>query len=191
MKFDSLKQLIDDSMTVSEFHSGNIPNIDLYMDQVMTLINDNFFSELKEEKLLTKTMIHNYSKEGLLKPVKGKKYSKEHILQMLLIYQLKNTLKISDIKSVLTSMSQWEDYSEDVLAECFDRFMELRRCEKETLSRCLSNGFQEAHLNLENKKDFLVAILSVSTLSHALKSIAESMIRSMSEDSSQEVTPSE
>ena len=43
MNFDELNQLIDDSIMSSDFRSKNIPNIDLYMDQVMTLINDGFF----------------------------------------------------------------------------------------------------------------------------------------------------
>ena len=59
MNFDELNQLIDDSIMSSDFRSKNIPNIDLYMDQVMTLINDGFSSDTNDEKRLTKTMIHN------------------------------------------------------------------------------------------------------------------------------------
>lgn len=181
MNFDELNQLIDDSIMSSDFRSKNIPNIDLYMDQVMTLINDGFSSDTNDEKRLTKTMIHNYSKEGLLKPIQGKKYSKEHILQMLLIYQLKNTLKISDIKTAFTAMTQWEDYNEEVLADSFDRFMELRGFEKETIQKCLTKELSEIHLDLENEKDFFIAMLSVATMSYALKSIAEHMIVAITE----------
>ena len=35
-------------------------------------------------------MINNYSKAKVITPVKGKKYTKEQIIQMLIIYQLKN-----------------------------------------------------------------------------------------------------
>ena len=96
------KRLIEIENT-SDLKSEDIPSLDLYMDQIMTLFDVNLADNKRNEddKLLTKTMINNYSKEGLLKPIKGKKYTKDHILQMLLIYSLKNTISIQEIKKVL------------------------------------------------------------------------------------------
>ena len=90
-----------------------IPSIDLYMDQIITLTEGALVNP--HERPLTKTMVNNYSKDGLIKPVKGKKYSKEQILQMLLIYNLKQTLAIADIKRVFHGIyenkpvAEWED----------------------------------------------------------------------------------
>ena len=98
---------------------SDIPSLDLYMDQIMTLF-DNYLNDHKrheEDKLLTKTMINNYSKEGILKPIKGKKYSKEHILQMLLIYSLKNTITIQEIKKVLLPYHEDTKEIEPILSE--------------------------------------------------------------------------
>lgn len=91
--FDSIK-LID---------SKDIPNIDLYMDQVTTFM-DNALSSNKrndDEKLLTKTMINNYAKNSLLPSPNKKKYNKDHIIILILIYYLKNVLSINDIKKIL------------------------------------------------------------------------------------------
>ena len=44
-------------------------------------------------------MINNYSKK-LLSPIKGKKYSHQHIMQMLCVYQLKQTLALGDVNSL-------------------------------------------------------------------------------------------
>lgn len=74
------------------FESDKIPEIDLYMDQVLSLI---------EEKGITKTMINNYSKERLIKPVKGKKYSKEQIIQILFILNMKNNIALNEIKALM------------------------------------------------------------------------------------------
>ncbi|WP_350448909.1 DUF1836 domain-containing protein, partial [Streptococcus pseudopneumoniae] len=80
-----------------------MPSIDLYMDQIISLIDNKLSANkrFESDKILTKTMINNYSKEGLIKPVKGKKYTKEQILQMIIIYSMKNKLTIQEIKRIL------------------------------------------------------------------------------------------
>src|SRR5690606_33081721 len=83
-------------------------NIDLYMDQVIQLFEHTFNQSTRneDEKVLTKTMINNYAKGKLLFPIKQKKYSKEHLLLISLIYQLKGTLSISDIKTTLEGINE-------------------------------------------------------------------------------------
>ena len=58
----------------------DLPNIDLYMDQVTTFMEDQLASTKRhdDDKILTKTMINNYAKNDLLPPPIKKKYSKEH-----------------------------------------------------------------------------------------------------------------
>lgn len=85
----------------------DIPNIDLYMDQVIQLFESKYDSLKRNEndKILTKTMINNYAKGKLFIPIKNKKYSKEHLILISLIYQLKGALSINDIKSVLEGIN--------------------------------------------------------------------------------------
>ena len=67
--------------------SADIPNIDLYMDQVTTFMDTRLREGVRnpgEDKILTKTMINNYAKNDLLPPPVKKKYSKEHVLRVLL-----------------------------------------------------------------------------------------------------------
>ncbi|WP_338260055.1 DUF1836 domain-containing protein, partial [Bacillus anthracis] len=59
-----------------------------------------------DEKVLTKTMINNYAKGKLFIPIKNKKYSKEHMILISLIYQLKGALSINDIKSSLEHINE-------------------------------------------------------------------------------------
>ena len=56
---------------------GEIPNIDLYMDQVTTFMDTHLEATKRneEDKILTKTMINNYAKNNLLPPPVKKKYS--------------------------------------------------------------------------------------------------------------------
>ena len=87
---------------------SDVPRLDLYMDQVLTLFDEHLSDNKRspDDKLMTKTMINNYSKEHLLMPVKGKKYTRQHIMQLLCIYQLKQGLLLSDIKALTRAVKK-------------------------------------------------------------------------------------
>ena len=77
-----LSEIIDKVVNKSDLTTKDIPSLDLYMDQIMTLFDDHLQDNKRfvDDKLLTKTMINNYSKAGVIKPVKGnKKVSKRSI----------------------------------------------------------------------------------------------------------------
>ena len=116
MDLNELKEKFSELNLQNQLTLEEIPEIDLYMDQVTQLF-DNKFNDSKrteEDKALTKTMVNNYAKGKLLMSVKNKKYSKEHLILMSLIYNLKGALSISDIKSslnkIVTSLENKETY---------------------------------------------------------------------------------
>ncbi len=84
----------------------DIPSIDLYMDQVTTFMEDHLgaLRRTEDEKILTKTMINNYAKNHLLPPPEKKKYSREHILILTMIYYFKSILSLQDIQDVLSPL---------------------------------------------------------------------------------------
>lgn len=86
----------------------DIPDIDLYMDQITTFMDEHLNSSkrFEDDKILTKTMINNYTKNALLPPSNKKKYAKEHMILLIFIYYFKNFLSISDIKSILNPISE-------------------------------------------------------------------------------------
>ena len=87
----------------------DIPNIDLYMDQVTTLMEENLRQSTRypgEDKILTKTMINNYAKNDLLPPPIKKKYTKEHVLVLIFIFYYKGLLSISDIQTLLEPITE-------------------------------------------------------------------------------------
>ena len=88
--------------------ASELPNIDLYMDQVTTFMDEHLEQSKRypEDKILTKTMINNYAKNHLLPPPNKKKYSKDHMLLLILIYYFKNILSINDIQKVLTPLNE-------------------------------------------------------------------------------------
>lgn len=84
--------------------ADEIPKIPLYMDQVTGYLDD-IFKDVKrdeDEKILTKTMINNYVKAGLLKAPEKKKYNAEQIKTLMMIYMLKGSLQIQEIEKFLS-----------------------------------------------------------------------------------------
>ena len=82
---------------------NEIPKLDLYLDQTVTLLEKelkNFICN-KDETIITKTMINNYVKQGLIKPPKKKKYNKIHIATLFVICILKQVYSISDISELI------------------------------------------------------------------------------------------
>ena len=86
---------------------GDVPGINLYMDQVTTFMDEHLSDSKRHEddKILTKTMINNYAKNQLIPPPEKEKYTKKHMLLLIFIYYFKNFLSISDIKSIFKPIS--------------------------------------------------------------------------------------
>ena len=102
-----LKEILDSLKKIDYVMPEDIPNIDLYMDQITTFMDSQLETSKRHEddKILTKTMINNYAKNDLLPPPVKKKYTKEHVLTLIFIYYFKNILSISDIQSILNPIT--------------------------------------------------------------------------------------
>ncbi len=105
---DMLNSILQSLSRIDYVKPQDIPNIDLYMDQVTTFMESQLGSTRRynEDKILTKTMINNYAKNNLLPPPVKKKYSKEHVLVLIFIYYFKNILSIRDIETLLKPLTE-------------------------------------------------------------------------------------
>ena len=79
-----------------------LPDIELYMDQVISYVNKylNVFNS-SAENLITPSMINNYVKHGILPPPAGKKYSRIHLAYICVIFFLKQILSLEEIKNII------------------------------------------------------------------------------------------
>ena len=167
---------------------GDVPNIDLYMDQVTTFM-DEHLSDVKmyeDDKILTKTMINNYTKNDLLPQQIKKKYSKEHIYVLTFIYYLKNILSISDIQKLLNPLTDKFFNKEELpdLEYIYSEIYNMEKAQIASLSKDVVERTQvakEAFLDVENEedKDFLQLFSLVGLLSfdvYMKKNIIESLI---------------
>ena len=142
---DMLNSILSSISRIDYVRPDDIPNIDLYMDQVTTFMEKELASSKRHEddKILTKTMINNYAKNNLLPPPEKKKYTKEHVLTLIFIYYFKNILSISDIQSILNPITDKYfgkdgSYSlEDIYREVFG----LEHQETQNLMKDLARKF--------------------------------------------------
>lgn len=105
---DFLNKIMESFDSIEHIKPSDIPNIDLYMDQVTTFMDKNLRKISRypdEDKIMTKTMINNYAKNNMLPPPIKKKYSREHVLVLIFIYYYKGILSISDIQTLLNPIT--------------------------------------------------------------------------------------
>lgn len=106
---DLLNSILENLERIRYVDMDDIPNIDLYMDQVTTFMDEKLQSTTRnpgEDKILTKTMINNYAKNDLLPPPVKKKYSKDHMMILIMIYYFKGVLSFSDIQEILKPITE-------------------------------------------------------------------------------------
>lgn len=166
---------LENKLTLEE-----IPTIDLYMDQVIQLFEKNFSDSKRneDEKVLTKTMINNYAKDKLFFPIKNKKYSKEHLILISLIYQLKGALSIHDIKTTLRNINEKILKEDFQLTSFYESYLNLtsKNVEdfREDVKKRVSNVKEEGM-----EKDDLEQILfiaSLANMSNLYRRMAERLV---------------
>jgi predicted DNA-binding protein YlxM (UPF0122 family) len=124
----NIENYINSQKSSKNISLDDFPEIDLYMDQVMQLFESKLSRAKRndDDKVLTKTMINNYAKDNLLMKIKNKKYTKNHLILMSLIYNLKGALSLTDIKTILTpivdSFEKEQDYP---LYDLYQSFLDI------------------------------------------------------------------
>ena len=151
----AILDLLDKLHTIEYINPETIPHIDLYMDQVTSFFDGQLeMSKRREDdKLLTKTMINNYTKNDLLPPPVKKKYSKEHMLCLIFIYYLKNILSINDIHTVLSPLTEKYFGNKDGF-DMEDIYKEIFEMEKAESKKVLKEFAKKHQIAKETFADF-------------------------------------
>ena len=110
-----------------------LPEIDLYMDQVIVLMEKylSFHKTNDNDTIITHSMINNYVKLGIMPAPVKKKYSREHIAYLIIICTLKQALPISDIKKLIdirvkkTSIEETLNFFSDLYDSTFNTIITI------------------------------------------------------------------
>lgn len=192
-KDDMLKSILEHISDLDYIKTADIPNIELYMDQVTTFMDSQMASSKRypDDKVLTKTMINNYAKNHLLPSPNKKKYSKEHVLMLIFIYYFKSFLSISDIQALLTPLADRYFQKDDGLnvEDLYNEVFGMEKEQVEYLKKDLMEKYQTASQSFaeaeEKDREFLTMFSFICLLSfdvYMKKQLIESIIDSFPSD---------
>lgn len=185
MNETSIDEIIKKLALTERVEEKDIPEIDLYMDQVIQIFEQKLSNSKRKDsdKVLTKTMINNYAKAKLLMSIKNKKYSKEHLLLMSMIYDLKGSLSISDIKDLFDNIvKKYDEDKEYDLRSLYKLYLDINNSNYEEFLEnidkqidCVKGIIDDSEEFNEYEEKFLF-ICSMVSMSNMYRRVAEAMI---------------
>lgn len=201
MEFDdkSIDSLLKEIVNSEDIELNDIPDIDLYMDQVITLFEMKLKSLKRddEDKIMTKTMVNNYVKAKILPLVKGKKYNKQQIILLNLIYNLKQNLSLTDIgtlfQPILKEIQEQENNIETV-EKMYEVFLDIQKQQKNDFEKefnSLSALIKEKSADIdmeENLKEPTLMVLMLISQANLQKRMAEKIIDKFFKNAESEVS---
>lgn len=185
MNETSIDEIIKKLALTERVEEKDIPEIDLYMDQVIQIFEQKLSNSKRKDsdKVLTKTMINNYAKAKLLMSIKNKKYSKEHLLLMSMIYDLKGSLSISDIKDLFDNIvKKYDEDKEYDLRSLYKLYLDINNSNYEELLENIYKQIDCVKGIIDDSEEFneyeekLLFICSMVSMSNMYRRVAEAMI---------------
>ncbi len=186
---------------ISYIKLEKIPDIDLYMDQVTSFMDEHLRKAKRnpEDKALTKTMINNYAKNKLLPSPVRKKYSKEHMILLLFIYYYKNLISINDIEQLLKPITEqhFQTQTQLPLADIYQEVFSLENHQMERLKEDIRMKFEAAQalfddVEAEEDQEYLRLFAFISELSfdvYLKKQMVEMVIDQLREEEQEKQPP--
>lgn len=144
----------------------DLPNIPLYMDQVIFYLKDSlsFFEHDDTSPLLTSSMINNYVKNDVIPHPEKKKYSKEHLGALMAVCILKQVLSMQDIKVLLSDTAH---------SELYERF-------RSTHTDAVHEVCSQLAEHCQNADDLKAAALCLAVEANAKRAAAERILCELS-----------
>lgn len=184
-KDDSLAQLsawIGGMQASCGTHWDRLPEIYLYMDQVLTFMDGQLrqFGRTAEGPLVTSSMVNNYVKDGVLPRPQKKKYSREHLARLTIICLLKQVLAIQDIHTLLDLLLK-----EQPIDQLYDGYCQEQSREMEAVGSRVSAAAEEGAQGLTR------LALQLSAQANARRTAAECILAALRTEPSAAEKPAE
>ena len=197
---DLLNSIIQSLNRIHHIKPEELPNIDLYMDQVTTFMEQRLRSATRnpnEDKILTKTKINNYAKNDLLPSPNKKKYSREHILLLIFIYYMKGVMSISDIQELFSPLNEkyFGTDKEFNLQDIYNEVFSMEYDQIDSLKKDIIKKFRTSEKTFtevpEDEREFLQLFSFICLLSYDVyvkKLLIEKIIDGMAEEKKEKET---
>ena len=183
---DYIRKLIDETSKLSSVTYEDLPNYNLFLSQVIDLLNDKFVDER-----FTDNIIQNYIKNEVITKTKlGKKrgYTKTHLIQLILLGYMRPILSTEEIKKVFKlAFNEINDTNDDILSweETYKIFIQNQKESfNQHLIPTLTNEVKIDEMvkkcNLKDKDEeqirIFLLVLSLISEASAIKSLVEKIV---------------
>ncbi|WMJ78732.1 MULTISPECIES: DUF1836 domain-containing protein [unclassified Sedimentibacter] len=186
MQLEELLDFLNSSQFLNQIESSKIPNINLYMDQVLSFMNENLehYKQNSKDKILTKSMINNYVKNELIPKPENKKYFPEHIISLIYIFYLKQILSLEDVKNIMNQYEK-DHFNNDSINNLYKAFLlseqnEVSKLEKDLEE--LAKNIYEDFRDFDEDEIIFLFIMLLSSRANTYKSIIEKLTKHLSND---------
>jgi hypothetical protein len=189
---ETVERAIDNLRTLNTISPDEFPAMDLYMDQLTTFMDRKLSGLVRKpskDKVLTKTMINNYAKNHLIQPPVKKKYTKEHMLELLFIFYFKSFLSIGDIQTLLSPLAEELDGKGYNAERLYAQMIQAGKGARGKLKKDLDEKVEKVDRAFddapEEEREYLKKFSFICQLGYDIylkKSIIEHMIDDMAEE---------
>jgi len=186
VQLEEFLDFINNSSFLNQIELSKIPNINLYMDQALTFMNENLYKNNPNDKILTKSMINNYVKNNLLPKPENKKYFPQHIINLIYVFYMKQILTLDDVKSICNSYTD-DHFKLNDMSNLYNVFLnvekeQVKKLEDEVQSLATNLYSNPSCKEFDDSEKLFLLILLLSSRANTYKIMIEKLLEYNSHD---------
>lgn len=184
-----IRHTIDEYVSKGKIKANDFPDMEIYMDQAETFLNRelNIYRKSEKDKVITKTMIGNYVKHNMLPRPVNKKYSRDHLILLTLIFYMKGTFQMEEIEKIVKPLidnynSEFDDKID--LSSLYEGILEVQASEQEGLAQNVNAmindikyRLKETELSDDDMLELFMLIVNLSLKADAQKFLAHKLLQ--------------
>lgn len=184
-----IKKNIEELVAHGRIPSEDFPDMEIYMDQAANFMNKELHIYKKNEKdqVITKTMIGNYVKHNMLPRPINKKYTRDHMIILTLIYYLKGSFQMDEIEKLMKPLidNHNSEFDEKInLMSIYDGIISVQEAEQNTMSQkvradieSIKHHLNETELSDDDMVELFMLIVNLSMKADAQKYLAQKLLQ--------------
>ncbi len=184
-----IRNTIEEYVSKGHIPVHSFPDMEIYMDQVETFLNKelDLYKNNEKDKVITKTMIGNYVKHNMLPRPVNKKYSKDHLVVLTMIYYLKGTFQMEEIEKIMEPLilNYAAEFDEKIdLQDLYQGILDIQTAEKEELLSSVEKLIEhskehlmETGLSDDDMLELFMLIANLSMKADAQKFLAHRLLQ--------------
>ena len=182
------KKIIEDYLSGSQIDLEDFPDFMLYVDQASTFMNQKLpaYKKNSKDQVITNTMIKNYTKHKMLPGPTGRKYSKDHLVLLSMIFYLKRTFQMDEIEKLMRPLIEnfKSDFDEKIdFLTIYQGIIDSQKDQRENLYAGLKidienikNSLNQSDLSDDDMLEVFMLITSLAMKADAQRYLAENLL---------------